>query len=445
MKKNAWIIALIALSLGVWFDIIFFKANYVGLNIFLAEIAFLGAAIGLAYYTKQQTPIRSWVAAGFALAYSATFVFWTSELGLTLSAFGFLMANILFVIFMIGYQAHFKHPIDLIKISTLNLARHLLGRAHVLCELKPAKLSNRGTSIAIGVGISIPILIVFIALFANADAVVDGILKDFSDWLKTFTDVSNSIRHAIMIGFFTFGFLLFFAAAFWQRFEIKALQERVPKGKIESAIVLGSVNLLFTTFLIIQAVYLFGGQAAFDAIEGITYSEYVRQGFTQLTVVAVLVVLLSLTLRWIHSERTKGIIVALHLSLIVETVLIMISAFIRLQLYIDAYNYTPTRLFGMWMLIVIAVLFGMMFVNIVRNSGQEKLIRNGLLVIGTAALFFTMSTPDATAVKLNIARATADNPLDPFPLFDDLSAEAVPIMLHVFESGEVPISGILDE
>ena len=346
---------------------------------------------------------------------------------------------------MIGYEAHFKHPFDLIKISTVHLAHHLFSRVHIFKELKPAKLSRRGISIFVGVAISIPILIIFLALFASADLVVSGILEDIGTWLESFTEVGNSIQHIIMIGFFTFCFTLFFAAAFWQRFEIKALQEKVAKGQIESTIVLGAVNLLFIAFLVIQAMYLFGGQAAFDAMTDITYSEYVRQGFSQLTIVAVLVVLLSLTLRWIHSEKANGTITFLHLSLIVQTVLIMISALIRLNLYIDAYDYTPARLFGYWILILLAILFGMMFVNIVRHSSQSNFIRNSLIVIGAAALLFTISTPDATAVKLNIARATVDDLLDPFPMFNQLSAEAVPIMRYVFESGEVPIAGIMSE
>src|SRR6185369_16696657 len=66
-------------------------------------------------------------------------------------------------------------------------------------------------------------------------------------------------------------------------------------GIIESLIVLGSVDLLFAAFVLIQFAYFFGGQRNIS-LEGLTYSDYARRGFFELVAVSVLTLALVLLL-----------------------------------------------------------------------------------------------------------------------------------------------------
>ncbi|MFZ6018198.1 MAG: DUF4153 domain-containing protein, partial [Chloroflexota bacterium] len=58
-------------------------------------------------------------------------------------------------------------------------------------------------------------------------------------------------------------------------------------GWTESSIMLGSVNALFTFFVILQFRYLFGGQVNIHEA-GFTYAEYARRGFGELVWVALI-------------------------------------------------------------------------------------------------------------------------------------------------------------
>ncbi len=416
-------IALIGLVLGLLFDWLFYGTDRLGLNLLIAEALFIGASYLVAKISEHRLPHRAHLAAGFALAFAGTFAIWTSGYGLTVSGLGFLIANLLFVVFAIGHQAHFHHPLDVFFTGTFDLGMRLMSRLNFISHLKPEKVTFRQSSILRGVIFSLPILLIFIAIFASADAVFASYIQDFWEWLGTFTDLPRLIQHLIIVGFFTVLFTLFFAAAFWERFVIEHKNEIVPRFLTESKVMLTGLVTLFALFLIVQATTLFGGETALRSLD-ITYSSYARSGFNQLVISAVLVAGVILTLRATHGFKTDKKLMGLHLTLLGETFLILVSAYSRMFLYIGAYGYTPARIFSLAVMDTITILLLMLAYNIAKNQSQVIVMRQGLVVLGTCALLFTMSSPDAASVALNIRRAsTPDRYIDVYQ-FDQLSAEA---------------------
>jgi Domain of unknown function (DUF4173) len=59
-------------------------------------------------------------------------------------------------------------------------------------------------------------------------------------------------------------------------------------GIVEIGIVLGLLDLLFLTFVVIQVRYLFGGAGRVAATAGLTHTEYARRGFFELVTVTAL-------------------------------------------------------------------------------------------------------------------------------------------------------------
>ena len=78
------------------------------------------------------------------------------------------------------------------------------------------------------------------------------------------------------------------------------------------------------------------------ATTGLTYAEYVHQGFGQLTVATFLtVVVVGLTMRVARRETPRtGLLRALLGALCVLTLAVVASALYRMSLYQDAYGYT---------------------------------------------------------------------------------------------------------
>ena len=110
---------------------------------------------------------------------------------------------------------------------------------------------------------------------------------------------------------------------------------------MEAATILLVVDALFAIFVTLQLAWLFGGRDTL-AMTGLTYAEYARRGFFDLVIVALLAGLLVVTLDLAAARRTRlqltGSIVLLGL-----TAVILVSAFLRLRLYQDAYGWTELR------------------------------------------------------------------------------------------------------
>ncbi len=75
---------------------------------------------------------------------------------------------------------------------------------------------------------------------------------------------------------------------------IRQLRNAFSVGSIEVGIVLGLLDLLFLSFVVVQFRYLFGGASLVEASSTLTYAEYARRGFFELVAVATLVLPLLL-------------------------------------------------------------------------------------------------------------------------------------------------------
>jgi hypothetical protein len=111
-----------------------------------------------------------------------------------------------------------------------------------------------------------------------------------------------------------------------------------PLGFTEGVTLLGTVDLLFAAFLLVQFTYLFGGRETMQ-VAGLTYSEYARRGFFELLAVAAIALPLVVCLEWLtrratHIERRtfQGVAGAMVLF----TIAILGSAMVRMVLYEEA-------------------------------------------------------------------------------------------------------------
>lgn len=445
MKHTPWVLLGSGLLLGLIFDGLFYKIDQPGINVLLFQLSILAVSLGLAYYHKLKIPRGALVAATFAILYAFSFSVWTSDIGMTLSALGLLTANFFFAVYLLGHHGKFRHPLETAGEAVVRAVEIFFTRLSIFGHLAIPNLSPKKSAVARGVLIAIPILLIFFALFLGSDLLLQEKTHGFFDKLHDFLTSTELVGHLAIILFVGFCFLLFFAAAFWKRLDFKEFAKITSRFRIESAVILVSANVLFAAFILFQVTYLFGGQSAFDSIENLTYSQYAVHGFNELAAVAILVMLLIVTLRYFHAEDiNKKMVTNAEMLLLGETFLIVISAWIRMSLYVQQYGFTPARLFGFWFFILAGILLVLLGVHIAKKIEQHKFMQQALIVIGVAMLIFTVSAPDALAVRLNIARTGDDGKIDPFPLFDSLSAEALPVMEYVLTNDRFDI-GLLED
>jgi hypothetical protein len=204
-------------------------------------------------------------------------------------------------------------------------------------------------------------------------------------------------------------------------------------GETERLMVLSAIAALFTLFLTLQLTYLFGDVARVRG-SGISYAEWARRGFAELTVVATLCggVMLWLALN-APAIRRRRLVLTLELIVLGETQVLLHSAFRRVLLYEDAYGFTTTRLYAQAYMLVVAASLVLLAYELLRQPSARRLLaRAGAL--GVMALAgVSMWNHEAWIVRQNVARYMETGKLDVKYLACDLSARAVPDVLRAGE------------
>jgi hypothetical protein len=201
-------------------------------------------------------------------------------------------------------------------------------------------------------------------------------------------------------------------------------------GVQERLIVLGSVAALFGFFLALQLSYLFGDPAAAVG-SGVTYAEYARRGFAELSTAATLCMLLILALgRWDTSSHLDSAARAVSLLLLGETGLLLVSAFRRIWLYEAAYGFTTARLYAQAYMVVLAVVLALLAFELRGPVVARRLLRRaagvGLVALATLGCW----NHEGWIARENIERAVESGRLDASYLVWGLSPNAVPALLE---------------
>ncbi len=198
----------------------------------------------------------------------------------------------------------------------------------------------------------------------------------------------------------------------------------------EWGVPVGIVVALFVGFLVAQATAMWGGHDYLERTTGLTYAEYVHQGFGQLTVATFLtVVVVGLTTHVAARDtpRDRMLLRLLLGALCVLTLAVVASALYRMSLYQDAFGYTVLRVFvdgfELWLGLVVVFLL----IAGVRLSGWW-VPRAVLVSAAVFALGFAAMNPDAWVASRNIDRFDAGSSLDTAYL-STLSADATPVLV----------------
>jgi two-component system, OmpR family, sensor histidine kinase BaeS len=189
------------------------------------------------------------------------------------------------------------------------------------------------------------------------------------------------------------------------------------------------VNAVFAAFLVAQAAVIFGGHDYLRRTTGLTYADYVHQGFGQLTVATALTLLVIWAAARKVPRETPADRLWMRVSLgllCLQTLVVVASALHRMNLYQDAYGFTQLRLlvdvFEGWLgVVVLAVCAGGVALR------AAWLPRFALLSGAVALLALAAVNPDAWIAQHNIDRYAATGRID-WTYLRSLSDDAVPVL-----------------
>jgi signal transduction histidine kinase len=272
--------------------------------------------------------------------------------------------------------------------------------------------------------LSLVLLLIFGALFVSADAL-------FASWVDAITpdiDWQDLPARAVLATFVAVGTL---AAAFVALAPPAVDRLRLPLGasrkEFEWLAPILVLDAVFLAFLVAQATALFGGHDYLQRTTGLTYADYVHQGFGQLTVATMLTLtVVAWAARKAAPGRRRDIALG---ALCLMTIVISISALYRMHLYEEAYGFTRLRLlvsvFEGWLGVVV------LLVMVAGVIGARRWLVPVALRIGAAGLLgLALFNPDLYIAEHNIARAGTTVGID-WAYLGELSTDAYPALVRL--------------
>jgi hypothetical protein len=421
-----------SLGMGLAFDFLFFE-KLPGISFPIYVVLTLVSVLLVARWRKQKLPKSAYLVippllflSGMVFVRSSGFVLFLDVVA-TLYLLGLFVTliakpglrNYLFVDYLqfmvtlpLMMLAKFKEALSVL------VARRAFMRKH---KALPQVLR--------GVLIALPVFLLFLLLFTSADLVFRHYVTD----LFSFNINDELFARVILVLLAASAFVGLFGALGQKLALAKPVALKKPLGGlIEVMILFGSLNVLFVSFIMVQMTYLFGG--VHNVIGGdFTYAEYARKGFFELIAVAGLTLILVFVTERLLLQRSEKHDIRFKLlagALIAQVMVVMASAFKRLQLYEGAYGFTTARLYSYLFIIWLAIVFGLLLYKIFADRREQMLAFGVFVSILAILVFVNLLNVDRFVAHRNIERS---GKLD-IRYLGNLSSDAVPETVRLLNS-----------
>ncbi|WP_166242734.1 DUF4153 domain-containing protein [Paenibacillus turpanensis] len=305
--------------------------------------------------------------------------------------------------------------------------------------------------VLLGLIISYPLLIVVLTLLSSADRLFGSLLEVLPEFLGQL-NIQTWLPHLIwivLVAIYLFGYMSRLIEARKQSVlndwaggpASPSTYVSIGLDPIISGTVLTVVNLVYVLFAVIQIISAFGGLRGMLP-EDTTYAEYAREGFFELLAVSIINYVLFLGMHLVcqrkDSKLPRGIKILLGI-LTLCTLVIVVSAYIRLSLYEEAYGFSYLRILVHAFLIYLAVMFGLAIYKLWKS--KFNLVGWTLAASVIAYTIVNAMGIDAMIARGNIDRYRETGKID-VEYLGDLSADAVPTLVRWYEADGREVPGL---
>ncbi|MFD4429179.1 DUF4153 domain-containing protein [Nocardia sp. NPDC058497] len=297
-----------------------------------------------------------------------------------------------------------------------------------LREARPAELSSV-RRYGVSVAATVALLVVFVPLLGGADATFADLLSG----LVPTVDAATAWQWILLFGVVAVGAL----GALYLLAGPPAAAAASPRparlwSRSEWVLPVGALTVLFAVFVGAQFVALFGGDDYVQRTAGLTYAEYARSGFWQLSAVSILTLAVILAvLRW-SSHETAADRRWLRILLSAVSVLALVivgSALARMWTYQQAYGFTVLRL----LVEVCELWVGVVYVLVLVAIARLRWSWVPRAAVGTALatlIALAILNPEHLVAERNIDRWEHGKRLDTAYL-SDLSPDIIPALTQL--------------
>ena len=282
------------------------------------------------------------------------------------------------------------------------------------------------------VALSFVLLIVFGSLLAGGDSA-------FANLLTAILPTVDSGTVARWIVTFSFCALLMVGASFVALAPPSFDRDKGVRRTvrlIDWGLPVGTLAVLFATFVAVQATVLFGGGGHVLRTDGLTYADYARTGFWQLSAVTVLTLLV---IGVAGAKRLPGHRVGPGVATWAARRVGRVdpgdcgSALTRMWTYEQAYGFTRLRLLVSACELWLGLVFILVLAAGVRLSRPARWLPTAMAGTAVAALLgIAVLNPDGFIAERNIDRYFDTHRID-VGYLAELSPDAVPALMKVPE------------
>lgn len=298
--------------------------------------------------------------------------------------------------------------------------------------------SDRARSVLRGLIITVPVVIVFALLLSTADPI-------FADWRETLKNLIKDWEFLPRTIFFLALLTIALGAygyAVYAEAKSSPVSERAPRkffGPTERLMLLSSIALLFWIFLAVQLSYFFGNLPEVQG-SGMTFAEYARRGFAELTVVATAsVVLILVSERFGSADGRSGRLRIATLAVLIGVLFLLGSAFNRVLLYEEAYGFTTARLYAQAYMLIVAVALLVLAWEMKGEIDPSRFFRRTFTTATVVFIVLLYWNHHAWIANRNIDRVASTGKLDIAYLTRDLALDAVPTLVERLPSIPEPL------
>ena len=405
-----------------------------GISVMLFVISFLVGFIFLIYKNKKIENKKALILVIPITLLSATYFIYHNTLFQTINVLMIVLLTIIMCIYTT--RAHVKIQGFLVKGIEL-LAGTFESISDVIDNLKnkfkKKKDIENEKSEKLKQGLksfvyAIPVILVVLVLLMSADSVFANIFVNIFGEFKNIFMAENFVMFClriciIMIFFFTFsGFfvnILKTDTMFNSETEEKITEVHIEKMTIN--MILTILNIFYFIFSIIQFTSLFSNMNT----NNLDYATYARQGFFQLMMISfinIVMIILAKVNKGDTSDYTK----AMSILTLLFTVVILLSAFFRMNLYEKAYGYTYLRLFVYYILATEFILI--LPIGLWILDKKIDILKWTIGIVTIMYLILNFSNIESTIAKRNVDRYfenQEENEIDLEYLFHHTGTDAI--------------------
>lgn len=430
-------IYLITLLISIW-NLILFFGHSLGISVVLFNIPAVALIIYVLYKEKKINNKYGLLFTIPIIVLSISYFLYTSLVTLVFNFIAIIAFYILLIIFTIDQTYIFGRLFD----RAMNIIFSPLGEiGKVYNEIFTKKarkekkaISKETKNIIISILLIIPIVVIIILLLSSADVIFHNMFKGVFDLFAKlrFIKINELITKVIFRGIYLLLFFTYFSAFIYYLSNIinKNNYPEVKKNNIELTIkpLFITLNIIYIIFDFIQIRSLIFHKISMD----ITYAEYARQGFFQLMFVS----LINFVIILLHKKFNKKDIKfnkIMSIIMIVLTSIIVVSSFMRMNMYEQAYGYTVLRLLVYIILITELIIMIPTIIYVIKD--KFNITKYYLIILTIIYTIIGVLPLNYIIASRNIDKYYKDNKID-IDYLSNYNYDNLPVLIKLYNNTE---------